>query len=116
VNRRERGFEVDESHARTRNGASIPERLGVVHNPIVPVQRLDPAPKQKTYTAFAGRPTVSSPPSRDSEFRYSTATLSWARNEHATLNEWSARKTNPHRIRTALLTRSLRRVLGRFGP
>ncbi|WP_135827518.1 hypothetical protein [Halorussus halobius] len=57
---------------------------------------------------------MSSPPSTDAEFRYSTATLDWARDEHATLDEWPTRRATPHRVRAERLTRSLRSLLDRL--
>lgn len=53
-------------------------------------------------------------PSPDAEFRYSTATLDWARDEHATLGEWPARRASPERLRAALLTQLLRTALDRL--
>ena len=55
-------------------------------------------------------------PSPDAEFRYSTATLDWARDEHATLGEWPARRADPHLVRAELVTRSLRTLLDRTRP
>jgi hypothetical protein len=52
-------------------------------------------------------------PSPDAEFRYSTATLDWARDEHATLGEWPARRADPYGLRAALLVCSLRTMLDR---
>ncbi|WP_162224491.1 hypothetical protein [Halorussus amylolyticus] len=57
---------------------------------------------------------MSSPP--DSRYRFTTATLSWARDEHATLGEWSARRADPHRVRAALLTRWLGALRDRLTP
>jgi hypothetical protein len=53
-------------------------------------------------------------PSPDAAFRYSTASLDWAKGEHATLSEWSARRADPHHLRAVLLTRSLRTLLDRL--
>ncbi|WP_135805913.1 hypothetical protein [Halorussus marinus] len=47
---------------------------------------------------------MSSPPVSDPQYRYGVATLEWAREEQATLDEWSTRRADPHRVRAALLT------------
>ncbi|USZ66696.1 hypothetical protein NGM10_08050 [Halorussus salilacus] len=57
---------------------------------------------------------MSSPP--DSRYRFSTATLDWARDEHATLREWPARRADPDSLRAELLARSLRSLLDRLRP
>lgn len=61
-------------------------------------------------------PCVSSPPDPDAGYRYSTATLEWARDEHATLREWPARRATPDRLRAVLLTRALRSLFDRLLP
>ncbi|WP_157971752.1 hypothetical protein [Halorussus litoreus] len=55
---------------------------------------------------------MSSPPSP--EYRYSTATLDWARDEHESLDDWPARRAEPHRPRAALLSRWLGSLFDRI--
>jgi len=57
---------------------------------------------------------MSSPPATDGQYRYTLATLDWAREEHATLGEWPARRADAHRTRVALLTEWLGTVRDRL--
>lgn len=57
---------------------------------------------------------MSSPPTPDAQYRFSTATLAWAREEHAALDEWPGRRADPHRVRAAMLTRWFRSLVERL--